>query len=145
MTVEQRPCIRSKVPILNWAIKYMLIYGGMNCSVFIFSNMCMLAPTLLSYCKLNPYLILDNILYVHYVVATDIETTLNSHFPFRVMSSWLYRRAYSVFCLHRLLLERSWADFAVFDFWRYCKSLCDVKFRQMEGNGRTFRHRELRQ
>ena len=33
------------------------------------------------------------------------------------------------------------ADFAVCDC--YCKALCDVKFRQLEGNGRTFRHIEL--
>ena len=28
------------------------------------------------------------------------------------------------------------ADFTVCDWWRFCKALCDVKFRQIEGNGR---------
>ena len=28
------------------------------------------------------------------------------------------------------------ADFAVFDFWPYFKVLCDVKFSQIDGNGR---------
>ena len=27
-------------------------------------------------------------------------------------------------------------DLAVFDWWRYCKALCDVKFRQIEGNSK---------
>ena len=31
-------------------------------------------------------------------------------------------------------------DFAV---RRYCKALCDINFRQKEGNGRKFRHTEL--
>ena len=31
-------------------------------------------------------------------------------------------------------------DFAVCDVLSYCKALCDVQFRQIEGNGRTFRH-----
>ena len=31
------------------------------------------------------------------------------------------------------LLKNFMADFAVFDGWRYCKVLCDVKFRQLEG------------
>ena len=30
------------------------------------------------------------------------------------------------------------ADFAECDFGRYCKALCDVKFCQIEGNGRKF-------
>ena len=34
-------------------------------------------------------------------------------------------------------------DFSVCDWWRYCKALCDVKFRKIEGNGRTFRHIKL--
>ena len=33
-----------------------------------------------------------------------------------------------------------WADFAVCDLWSYCKVLCDVKFRKIEGNSQTFRH-----
>ena len=35
------------------------------------------------------------------------------------------------------------ADFALCDWWRYYKALCDVKFRQIEGNGRQFSHIEL--
>ena len=35
------------------------------------------------------------------------------------------------------------ADFAVCDCRRYCKALCDVKFRLIQGNGRTFRQIEL--
>ena len=35
------------------------------------------------------------------------------------------------------------ADFAVYDLWRYCKDLCDVKFSQIEGNGRKFCRIEL--
>ena len=35
------------------------------------------------------------------------------------------------------------ADLAVCDWWRYCIALCDVKFSQIEGNGRKFRHIEL--
>ena len=31
------------------------------------------------------------------------------------------------------------ADSTVLDWWRYCKALCDAKFRQLEGNGRKFR------
>ena len=37
-----------------------------------------------------------------------------------------------------------WGDFAVSDWWRYCKSVCNVKFRQIEGNSRTFCNIELR-
>ena len=33
-------------------------------------------------------------------------------------------------------------DFAVFDWWRYCKVLCDVKFRQIVGYSRKLRHIE---
>ena len=39
--------------------------------------------------------------------------------------------------------RKGWADCAVCDWWRYCKALCDVKFSQMEGNGRKFRHIQL--
>ena len=28
----------------------------------------------------------------------------------------------------------------IYDWWRYCKAQCDVKFRQIEGNGRTLVH-----
>ena len=35
------------------------------------------------------------------------------------------------------------ADFAVCDWWHYCKALCDVKFRQIEGKGRKFCQIEL--
>ena len=35
------------------------------------------------------------------------------------------------------------ADFAVCDVLCYCKALWDVTFRQIEGNGRKFRHIEL--
>ena len=35
------------------------------------------------------------------------------------------------------------ADFAICDWWRYCKALCDVNFSQIEENGRTFFHIEL--
>ena len=38
---------------------------------------------------------------------------------------------------------KSFGDFAIFDWWRYCKAICDVKFRQIEGNGWKFRHIEL--
>ena len=41
------------------------------------------------------------------------------------------------------LLEKILVDFAVYDWWRFCKALCDVKFRQLEGKGRTFRHIEV--
>ena len=34
-------------------------------------------------------------------------------------------------------------DFAVFDWWRYCKALCDVRIRQIEENGCTFRYIKL--
>ena len=34
-------------------------------------------------------------------------------------------------------------EFAVCDWWRHCKALCDGKFRQIEGNGPKFRHIEL--
>ena len=34
-------------------------------------------------------------------------------------------------------------DFAVFDWWRFCKALCDVKFRKIEGNGRKFHQIKL--
>ena len=30
------------------------------------------------------------------------------------------------------------ADFAVCDWWHYCKALCDIKFSPIEGNGRKF-------
>ena len=40
-------------------------------------------------------------------------------------------------------VRKVFADFAVFDWGRYCKTLCDVKFRQIEGNGRKFCHIEL--
>ena len=33
--------------------------------------------------------------------------------------------------------------FAVWDRRRYCKALCDVKFSQIEGNGREFSHKEI--
>ena len=36
------------------------------------------------------------------------------------------------------------ADFAICHLPRYCKALCDVKLRQIEGNGRTFRHIKLK-
>ena len=32
------------------------------------------------------------------------------------------------------------ADFAVFHLWGYCKTLCDVKFSKIEGNGRKCRY-----
>ena len=38
------------------------------------------------------------------------------------------------------ILSKILADFAVFDWWRYRKALCDVTFHQIEGNGRKFRH-----
>ena len=34
------------------------------------------------------------------------------------------------------------ADFPVLDRWRYCKALCEVKFRQIEGNGLKVRQIE---
>ena len=34
------------------------------------------------------------------------------------------------------------ADFAVCDWWRYCKALFNVKFSQMEENGRKFRAKQ---
>ena len=34
-------------------------------------------------------------------------------------------------------------DLAVFDSWLYCKALCDVKFSNIEGSGKTFCHNEL--
>ena len=33
-------------------------------------------------------------------------------------------------------------DFAICDWWRNCKALCDVKFSQIEGKGRKFSHIE---
>ena len=39
------------------------------------------------------------------------------------------------------LLDKFWLILLyVRNWWHYCKALCDVKFRQMEGNGRKFRH-----
>ena len=35
------------------------------------------------------------------------------------------------------------ADFPVLDRWGYCKALCEVKFRQLEGNGLKVRQIEL--
>ena len=46
---------------------------------------------------------------------------------------------YSSSCTVRKVL----ADFAVSDWRRNCKALCDVMFRQIEENGRKFRHIEL--
>ena len=37
-------------------------------------------------------------------------------------------------------VRKDLADFAVRDWWRYCKALCDVKFRKIEGSGRKFSH-----
>ena len=48
-----------------------------------------------------------------------------------------FRRYCTVQCLIIL------ADFGVFDWWRYCKALCDERFRQIEGKGRKFSHIEL--
>ena len=42
--------------------------------------------------------------------------------------------------------NRTWkalTDFAVCDWWHYCKALCDVKFRQIRWNGLKFGHVEL--
>ena len=50
------------------------------------------------------------------------------------------------FSLPRLFLNtvrKVLADLAIFDTWLYCKALWEVKFRQIERNGRTFRHIEL--
>ena len=60
--------------------------------------------------------------------------------PHVIMSVKLCRRLYScsLYTVRKVL-----ADLAVFDWWRYCKALCDVKFLQIEGNGRKFSHREL--
>ena len=42
------------------------------------------------------------------------------------------------------LLEKFWRiSLYIFEWWRYCKALCDVKLRQIEGNGKKFRHIEL--
>ena len=35
------------------------------------------------------------------------------------------------------------ADFAVYDWWCYCKALWDVKFNQIEGKGRKYSHIKL--
>ena len=35
------------------------------------------------------------------------------------------------------------ADFAVCDWWHFCKALCDIKFSQIEGNGLNLRHIKL--
>ena len=35
------------------------------------------------------------------------------------------------------------AEFAVCNWWRYCKAVCDVKFSQIEGNGKKCRRIEL--
>ena len=45
---------------------------------------------------------------------------------------------HSVYTVSKVL-----ADFAVCDWWRCCKALCDVKFSQIEGKGRQFSHIEL--
>ena len=37
------------------------------------------------------------------------------------------------------------ADFAICDWWRYCTALYDVKFCQLEGNGRNFRQRTVKE
>ena len=37
---------------------------------------------------------------------------------------------------HRYTVRKSWAHFAACDLGRYCKALCDVKFSQIERNGR---------
>ena len=49
-----------------------------------------------------------------------------------------YPHRYSYYTVRKVL-----ADFAVCDCWRYCIALCDVKFSQIEENGREFRHKEL--
>ena len=35
------------------------------------------------------------------------------------------------------------ADFTVCDWWRNCKALCDINFRQIEGKGQKFSYIEL--
>ena len=44
-------------------------------------------------------------------------------------------------CTHTV--RKVLADFALCNVWRYCKALCDVRFSQVEENGRKFRHIEL--
>ena len=34
-------------------------------------------------------------------------------------------------------------DFAIFNWWRHCKALCEVKFSKIEGMVRKFSHIEL--
>ena len=55
----------------------------------------------------------------------------------------LYRLSLLLPQLGLTLLEKVFADFALCDVWHYCKALCDVKFRQIKGNGRNFRHIDL--
>ena len=45
--------------------------------------------------------------------------------------------------LYIITIRKVLADFAVCDWWRYCKALCDEKFCQIAGNGRKFSHIEL--
>ena len=40
-------------------------------------------------------------------------------------------------------VKKPLADFAVYDGWRYCKTIWDEKFRQTEGSGKKFSHIEL--
>ena len=42
-----------------------------------------------------------------------------------------------------LLVHFWWILLYVCNWWRYCKARCDIKFSQIEGNGRTFSHIEL--
>ena len=40
-------------------------------------------------------------------------------------------------------VRKVYADFAVCDVLRYCKAVCDVKFSQVEENGRQITHKEI--
>ena len=83
-----------------------------------------------------------------YTVQCTLYTlsTLQQHVSHTTTRTHLGKGAPFLWPIHRhyqqTLLEKFWRISLQFDWWRYFKVKGDVKFRQIEGIGRKFRHIE---
>ena len=74
--------------------------------------------------------VFNTLLFVNFLFDLNSKIFLNYHGKFK-----MFLREYTV--------RKVFAKFTVFDWWRYCKALCDVKFSLIEGSGWNFFHIEL--
>ena len=80
---------------------------------------------------------LDDLVSTVYIIS--ITEPMASRQAHEISSSPNFISWIKLICTVRKVL----AYFAVCDWWRYCKALCDVKCNHMEECGRKFRHIEL--